>query len=272
MASYLDARQHHGKWLVRIEDLDPPRTKPGSDSLILSTLEQFSLHWDDTVLYQSQRLGAYEQALQRLKEAGLLFPCCCSRQESKGVYRGTCRARHFDLTARPYAIRVRVENEAVISFEDSIQGFQTQRLGLTSGDFIVKRKDSLFAYQLAVTVDDHFQNVTHVIRGADLLESTFRQVYLQQLLGFPTPNYGHTTLITDSTGRKLSKQTRATALDANSTGPMLIAALRALQQEPPVELNFLPAAEIIAWAIDHWRPGQVPTNPITVNQALKLPE
>ena len=268
VASYLDARQHHGKWLVRIDDLDPPRTKPGADSLILNTLELFSLHWDDAILYQSQRLDAYEHALQRLNESGLLFPCRCTRQESKGIYRGKCRTRRFDATARPYAIRVRVEDDAVIGFEDRIQGHQAQRLSATSGDFIVRRKDSLIAYQLAVTVDDHFQNITHVIRGADLLESTFRQVYLQQRLSLPTPHYGHTTLITDSSGRKLSKQTQATALDARSVGPTLVAALRALQQEPPGELSFLPAGEIMTWAIEHWQPGRVPRDPITVNEVL----
>jgi glutamyl-Q tRNA(Asp) synthetase len=272
LASFLDARHHRGKWLVRIEDLDPPRTRPGSDTLILATLEQFGLTWDESILYQSQRLGAYEQALQQLNESGLLFPCRCTRQESKGTYQGKCRARQFNLTAKPYAIRVRVEEDAEITFEDRVWGHQVERLHLTCGDFIVKRKDSLIAYQLAVTVDDHFQNITHVFRGADLLGSTFRQIYLQQFLGFTTPQYGHTTLVTDSAGLKLSKQTRSTALDVKSTGRTLVAALDVLQQDPPAELALLPASEIVTWAIAHWQPEHISTRSIAVDQVLQVPE
>lgn len=272
MASFLDARHQGGKWLVRIEDLDPPRTIPGSDKSILNTLERFCLTWDDDVLYQSQRLEAYEQALQHLSESGLLFPCRCTRRDLRGIYHGKCRSRLFDLTPSPYAVRVRVDDETVISFEDCFRGHHSQRLDLACGDFIVKRKDSLIAYQLAVTVDDNFQGITHVIRGADLIESTFRQVYLQQRLGFTKPLYGHTTLVTDSAGLKLSKQTQATALDVDSTGHLLIAALCVLNQEPPAELRFLTADEILYWAIEHWQPRRMPSSPVPVDQVLHEPE
>ncbi len=207
-ASYLDARRHGGEWLVRMEDVDKPREMPGAAASILSDLEYFGFHWDGPVMYQSQRTAAYQEALDRLKAMGMAYPCGCSRKEIEGdVYPGTCAN---GLPPGKVARSWRVRGE---------------------GDFVVLRADGYFAYQLAVVVDDAAQGITDVVRGADLLDSTPRQVHLQKLLGYPTPRYTHIPVVLAADGQKLSKQNGAEALDRGRAAELLREALRFLGHE-----------------------------------------
>jgi glutamyl-Q tRNA(Asp) synthetase len=230
VASYLDARANGGQWLVRMEDVDTPRVVPGADAEILRALERFGLTWDGPVLYQSTRAEAYRGALETLRRAGFAYPCSCSRREiGDGVYPGTCRKRPPD-PGKPHAWRV--------PMDDAMIG---------EGDFVALRADRFFAYQLAVVVDDAAQGVTDVVRGADLLDSTPSQIWLQRLLGFPQPRYLHVPVVVDAQGEKLSKQTLAPPLDPDRDEEHLRAALRFLgQPEPPLGVEILP------WAIAHW--------------------
>lgn len=223
MASYLDARAHRGKWLVRIEDLDFDRNVPAADLGILQTLTRCGMHWDQPVCWQSQRQPLYQQALQQLGK--LVYPCACSRKEiadsrlrqgqaASQIYPGTCR-NGIQGGRPPRAWRLRVPDaaQAEISFTDRALGRLSQNLAVEVGDFVLKRADGFWAYQLAVVVDDAAQGVTHVVRGADLLDSTARQIYLQHLLGYTTPAYLHLPLVNNPDGEKLSKQTGAAAFD-----------------------------------------------------------
>lgn len=254
VASYLDARAHGGQWLVRVEDVDTPRSAPGADADILRTLEAFGFEWDGSVLYQTARIEAYREALDRLRREGRAYPCSCSRKEiGKPVYPGTCRGgpgRPIEPPSKPLAWRVRVD-PAVVSFEDRALGTQRQNIAEEVGDFVVLRSDGLFAYQLAVVVDDAAQGVTDVVRGADLLDSTPRQIWLQELLGFPIPRYLHVPVATNAAGEKLSKQTLAPPLNVADAGRELHAALRFLGQTVPVEAGFN-VREILAWAAARW--------------------
>jgi glutamyl-Q tRNA(Asp) synthetase len=265
LGSFLEARRCGGEWLVRIEDVDAPRTAPGATTAILRALERYGLHWDGPVLYQSRRTAHYQAALDRLSSAGLAYPCTCTRRELAGcprgrdgapIYPGTCRAgpRQPD---RPRAIRLQV-TDVLIQFRDDIQGEYGQRLEREVGDFVLRRADGLFTYQLAVVVDDAAQGVTQVVRGADLLDSTPRQMVLQRLLELPTPDYAHLPVAVDGRGDKLSKQTGAPPLDERDPGPTLWAALRFLGQQPPPALAREPPAVILAWALTHWRLERVP--------------
>ncbi|MDE3198934.1 MAG: tRNA glutamyl-Q(34) synthetase GluQRS [Acidobacteriota bacterium] len=227
LASYLDAAEHDGGWLVRMEDVDEPRCVEGADLDILRTLERFGFHWDGPVAYQSRRTHLYNAALLRLREAGLAYPCTCSRREAgDGVYPGTCRNR-APAPGKQVAWRVRTE-DALVSFEDRRAGHWEQNLAREVGDFVILRADGLFAYQLAVVVDDAEQGITDVVRGADLLDSTPRQIWLQRLLGYPEPRYMHIPLVTNEAGEKLSKQTKAPPLREENTREDRIAALRFL--------------------------------------------
>ncbi|MDG4596803.1 MAG: tRNA glutamyl-Q(34) synthetase GluQRS [Candidatus Contendobacter sp.] len=259
LGSFLEARRHGGEWLVRIEDVDMPRTAPGATMAILRALEWYGLHWDGPVVHQSQRAVHYQAALELLLDAGWVYPCTCSRQTLAGcsrgrdgapIHPGTCRSGPHRLD-RPSALRLRVTN-ASLTFQDAIQGEYRQQLERDVGDFVLRRADGVFAYQLAVVVDDAAQGVTHVVRGADLLDSTPRQIYLQRLLGLSTPDYAHLPVVVDARGDKLSKQTGAPPLDERRVGPTLTAALRFLGQRPPPELATEPVATIIAWAVAHW--------------------
>ncbi len=214
VASWLDARAAGGVWCLRIEDIDPPREVPGADTAILQCLEAHDLGWDGPVLFQSQRSDAYAAALDRLREAGLIYPCDCTRRALRaqgGPYPGTCRTRPTP-PAGPHAIRFRVPEEP-ICFEDRLHGRQCEILPTGSGDFILKRRDELWAYQLAVVVDDAAQGITDIVRGEDLLSSTARQIVLQKALAYPTPSYLHLPLVVDATGQKWAKQTGAPALN-----------------------------------------------------------
>ena len=264
LGSYLDARHHNGSWLVRMEDLDTPRTVAGAADLILHTLENFGLHWDEAVLYQSSRTPAYDAAFQHLQSMDTVYPCSCTRKEiadsaiqgqmnkvtDELIYPGTCR-HGIPAGREARAWRVLVGSRQV-SFGDELHGCITQNLASEIGDFVVKRADGLFAYQLAVVVDDAYQGINHVVRGADLINSTPRQVHLQHLLVLPTPHYLHLPVAVNQQGEKLSKQTLARAIDNSRPAYLLLQALEFLQQHPPAELAEYDVTSILDWAIKHW--------------------
>ena len=253
LASFLDARHANGRWLLRIEDLDPPRESKAAPAIIMAQLKACELHWDDDVLYQSSRIEAFEEALLRLD--GLTYPCTCSRSSVSGVYSGRCRGNQFEDTQAPYAIRIRTE-EAVVTISDRIAGQQTWHLERDVGDFIIKRRDGLFAYQLAVVVDDAFQGVTDVVRGNDLLDSTPKQVYLRRCLGYPEVAYCHVPVIVDDRGQKFSKQNRAAPIASGQALPVLRKALLALGQPTFPEVSTVP--ELVESAIKAWNPAAIP--------------
>jgi len=257
VASYCDARHAGGKWLLRMEDIDPPREMPGAASTILHQLECYGLLWDGPVLYQSQRSEAYLAAIEQLHQQGLLFWCRCSRSALAGhaIYPGTCRAH--TKPEPDAAIRLRVA-PGVVRFTDRVFGEQQEDMANTVGDFVIRRRDGLFAYQLAVVVDDAMQGVTHVVRGADLLDNTARQIYLQGLLGYFTPAYAHIPLAVNAAGEKLSKQNFATALPEDRPEILMWQALSTLGQEPLAELQLASAHEQLAWATANWKLASIP--------------
>ena len=257
VGSYLDARQRDGEWLVRMEDVDMPRTVPGADRDILDTLRRFGMEWDRPVVYQSRRTHLYRSALDSLTDDGWVYPCACSRKEIGGpVYPGTCRPG-LAQGRSPRSMRVRTEGHCV-GFEDAVQGAFSQALETDVGDFVVRRADGLFAYQLAVVVDDADQAITEVVRGSDLLDSTPRQIHLQRALGLPTPGFLHLPVAVDPSGSKLSKQSRALPVDADHPEPALHRALEFLGHPPPKELDRAPLRELWEWAIANWRRERVP--------------
>ena len=258
VASYLDARHHRGQWLLRMEDLDPPREEPRAAQRILDSLQQHGLVWDAPPMWQSQRLTAYAAILARLEQDGHLFKCDCTRAMlgPDGACNGRCLRRPLQV-ATPWALRVKVPRDHNIAFTDQLQGPQHSKLGRELPDFILRRKDGLHAYQLAVVVDDADQGITHVVRGSDLLDSTARQIFLQQLLHYPTPHYCHLPVITGRDGKKLSKQNHAPALDDTRAPGNLRQALAFLRQlAPPRELAT--AAQILDYAVTQWDPGRIP--------------
>lgn len=259
VGSYLDAKSHHGEWLVRIENVDRAREIPGASGAILSMLEALGMEWNREVILQSQRYAAYADAVSRLVARDLIYPCNCSRKEiadssingvDGAVYPGNCRERIFTSRLRE-AWRVRTDN-GLIEFKDMLQGSVKQRLARDIGDFVVRRADDVFSYQLAVVVDDAQQGITHVVRGADLLNSTPRQIYLQGLLGYSTPSYMHLPIAVNALGQKLSKQTGAAPIDAVDPVPQLVRALHFLGQKPPLELNQSDRTSFWTWAIENW--------------------
>ena len=263
LASYCDARAAGGEWLVRIEDVDEPRSRPGAESAILHSLERYGFAWDGPVVRQSERSVEYESALARLRAVGAVYPCACTRRELEAapfgavgerVYPGTCRDRMPpDRVQR--AQRVRVDATSV-AFIDRLQGPQRQDLARDIGDFVVRRADGLYAYQLAVVVDDALQGVTTIVRGADLLASTPRQIFLQRLLGVPTPDYLHVPVAINRAGEKLSKQTHALPLPDDPVPPLL-AAWRFLDQRAP-DARPGSAAEFLGWAARTWSRATLP--------------
>jgi len=265
IGSYLDAKFNKGEWLVRIEDLDPPRMVAGASCDILRTLEKLGMEWNSEVIFQSQRNKAYQLALSDLTQSEKVYPCTCSRKEiadssvagpSGFVYLGTCR-NNVSHAGRQVAIRLKTDDQP-IQFRDILRGSRCQCLERDIGDFVLRRADGVYAYQLAVVVDDAEQNITHVVRGADLLDSTPRQIYLQQLLGYTTPTYMHLPVVTNSLGEKLSKQTHAEPIDLSNASSQLIAALQFLGQKPPTELLASNLASCWQWAINNWRVDQIP--------------
>ena len=253
LASFLDARANQGKWLMRIEDLDPPREPAGSAELILQQLQDFGMNWDDEVLYQSTRLGAYEEVMGQLQDKGLAYPCDCTRPQIREmglVYNGSCRERSTP-PEKPYALRLKTE-ALKIGFDDVIQGHFSQQLELDAGDFVIRRKDELYAYQLAVVVDDEFQNITHVVRGWDLLDSTPRQIYLQRVLNYQEMSYIHIPIIVDEKGQKLSKQAFAPSIETDRASEAIYKALVFLGQVPPAEIATERPESQLQWAIANW--------------------
>ena len=267
VGSYLDARANGGQWLLRIEDIDAPRTVPGAAEAILRTLDGFGFEWDGEVVVQSERLDRYHAALVRLQLDGDVYPCACSRSEialaasSRSVdgglvYPGTCRAGLADgKAARAWRLRLPDQELRVV---DRVQGEVRQNPQREVGDCVLLRADGQYAYQLAVVVDDGAQGVNAVVRGVDLLDSTARQIWLQQRLGLPTPSYAHLPVVVNAAGEKLSKQTHAAAVSAAEGSAPLLRALRFLGHCPPAELSGAPLPEFWRWAIEHWSMTRVP--------------
>lgn len=256
VASRLEAHCHGGRWLLRIEDIDPPRERPGATRRILEALERYGFEWDGPVIYQSRNETSHRAALKRLLAAGQAYPCGCSRRDLLDapagllgrIYPGTCRN---GSNASEFAIRVRTDDSQT-GFADRLQGTQHQRLESESGDFVVLRRDGLIAYQLAVVVDDYEQGISDVVRGIDLMDSTPRQIWLQRLLGYPTPSYAHIPIATNAAGIKLSKNTGAPAVSLEAVEATLIAALKALRQSPPDTLASAGTRAIWDWSLAHW--------------------
>lgn len=265
VGSFLEARTRRGDWLVRMEDLDPPRVVPGAADDILRALRACGMEWDGPVVSQSARANAYHAALHRLREMKRVYPCACSRREIADsavagidgpVYPGTCRA---GLPPGKAARALRVDTRGSrIEFDDAVQGCIAHDLEREFGDFVAYRVDEVYAYQLAVVVDDAEQGITDVVRGADLLGSTPRQIHLQQLLGLPRPRYAHLPVAVNAAGEKLSKQTFAAPLDAGNPLPALVAALTFLGQSPRPELARGTVAELWDWAMKNWDLARVP--------------
>ena len=258
LASWLDARAAGGTWQLRMEDLDRRRERPGAAATIVRQLEAAGLEWDGPVSYQSARTAFYDRALEPLQRAGLTYACGCTRREmadsalaidGSRIYPGTCRDG-IALGRSARALRLRTP-EKPICFTDRLQGVIVQSVAREVGDFVLRRADGAYAYQLAVVVDDADQGITDVVRGADLLDSTPRQILLQQRLGLPTPRYLHLPVAVNAAGEKLSKQTGA----ATACAEDLSRALTFLGHEPPGEL---PVRELLAWAREHWDVARIP--------------
>jgi len=243
--SYLQAKKNKGEWLIRMEDVDITRKVDGADVDILKTLEAFGFEWHGEIIYQSEQTAHYEQALEQLISQSLIFPCLCSRKQlaksDSTIYPGTCRSRQLPEN-KEHALRL-LSKDISIEFNDAV---------MECGDFVIRRRDGLFAYQLAVVVDDAIQNITEVVRGADLLDSTPRQIYLQQLLNYPPPGYCHLPLAVDDSGNKISKSEGATKIDLQHKEQHLISVLDFLGQNPPEGLAQSSINDIWSWATEHW--------------------
>lgn len=273
VGSYLDALTQGGSWLVRMEDVDTPRNVPGAADDILRTLDAFGFEWDGGVLFQSTRREAYAAALEQLKQGGMAYGCACSRKEVADsathaaidgglAYPGTCRGG-LPAGRAVRAWRLRVDDEE-IAFNDRLQGRIAQRLGYDVGDFVLLRADGLFAYQLAVTVDDEHQGISSIVRGADLLASTPRQIWLQRCLGYSSPAYAHLPVAANAAGEKLSKQTRAAPLQKDRAAAELVRALCFLGQTVPDGLEDASVADVWAWAKESWAFALIPRQPSIV--------
>jgi len=263
VASYLDARSNQGKWLVRIDNIDPLREPSGAADNILSTLESYGLHWDDSIIYQGEREHSYQTALEQLRTQNWLFHCQCTRAKIAGqqVYPGHCREAL--LPSQNTATRIRIDN-GIINFRDELQGDFSINKQTAIGDFILKRKDGLWAYQLATALDDAEDGITHVVRGIDLLESSFRQVWLQEILNKSSPIYSHLPIITTSDGQKLSKQNHAKPVEQFGILHSLRVALTILGLP---ELPDLPHSELLVWATQHWN-----INRLKHQKSILIPE
>jgi len=261
VASFLEARKHSGKWLLRIENIDPPREQRGATEAIIAALATYGFEWDGAIRFQADSRSLHDAALESLLAVRHAYPCGCSRSDLEGaelgdlgpIYPGTCRG---GTNASATAIRVRT-GAKTLTYIDGLQGTQSQCLETESGDFIIRRKDKLIAYQLAVVVDDHDQNVTDIVRGIDLMDSTLRQIWLQKLLGYRTPRYTHIPVAVNAQGQKLAKSTGAAALPKTQVARTLHAALAALRQQPPDELATASCGRIWEWAHDNWNIGRL---------------
>ena len=267
VGSYLDARSYQGEWLVRIEDVDQPRVKTGISEKLLSTLEFMGMYWDGPVIYQSQRYSRYQEALHFLKTLDLVYPCSCSRKEIADsaitgldgiVYPGNCRNGFPpEHDQRFKALRLKTNSDR-IEFQDRLRGKIHQSIEKEIGDFVLRRSDGIYTYQLAVVIDDAWQGITDIVRGADLLNSTPRQIFLQRLFGYPEPSYLHLPVVTNLQGEKLSKQTLAQPINTDNPLSQLIAAIDFLGQLPPRELIEGNLTSFWTWAIENWSVPKIP--------------
>jgi len=270
LASYLDAKANNGQWLLRMEDLGPPREVAGAAEAIIASISNHGFEWDGPLLYQSSKLDRYHSFVDQLIDNKQAFYCICSRRESEtehGTYNGHCRNSH-QKPDRDFAIRLLVEPGS-LTLLDQIQDRLYQQLDTSVGDFIIQRKDGLIAYQLAVVVDDADQQISHVIRGSDLLDSTPRQILLQQVLGFETPHYAHIPVISDATGNKLSKQTHAKPIDDKLAIDNLRYALAFLNQPQPLEGSNV--QQLLTSAIDNWQINAIPKTKHISETSIKAP-
>lgn len=272
LGSYFQAKAQQGQWLVRIEDLDPPREVPGAADLILRTLEAYGLHWDGQILYQSQRLDAYQAQIDQWRRSGDAYLCQCTRKQIKatgGFYSGTCRDKALSDTTS-CAVRLTM-SQPTYQFDDLKHGTIDIPRALADEDFIIKRRDGYFAYNLAVVLDDIEQGVTQVVRGADLIEPTGRQISLYKLLGQTPVSYLHLPLAIGENGQKLSKQNHAPAIDLQDPTPALLDAIRFLGLPMTPELSSGSVEEIIAWGVENWSiealPQPIEITPIFSNRS-----
>lgn len=265
VASYLEARSHQGDWLIRIEDVDELRNVPGSADEILRTLDRYGFEWDEEVLYQTRRKQAYEEVMQQLIDKELIYRCICSRKDlrennemgNQGLaYPGTCESKNHPADLQ-HALRVRTSDHD-IEFTDAVMGFYCQNVKQEIGDFVIRRKDGLFAYQLAVVIDDEFQNITHIVRGVDLLDSTPRQIYLQTQLSYRQPDYAHLPVAVDKNGDKISKHNGFGGIDNKKPVPALFKALQFLGQQPDNGLQHASINTLWQWAMEYWDIKKVP--------------
>ena len=269
LGSYCAARSQQGRWLLRIEDVDTPRVVTGASDQILRDLEAFGFDWDGEVAYQSSRFEEYHLALDKLLRQGDCFACECSRRTLREqcvasgplgqIYPGNCRDKC--LPESGHSIRMSTANAGGIGFQDRVYGWFSLALETQVGDFVLRRSDNIYAYHLAVVVDDELQGIDQVVRGADLLENTCLHIYLQHRLGFATPDYLHLPLVNNADGVKLSKQTGATPLDHANAPRLLLAALRHLEQRPPAELEHETPLKILQWSVNNWRPASILPQP-----------
>jgi len=264
LASYLDARAKQGTWLLRIDDLDTPRNQAGAADRILSSLDAHGLHWDAPVLYQSDRIEDYQSALLQLVRSGQIFSCQCSRKLLQGAstYPGTCSRQiisteYFTALHNPAALRVKV-NDSTLYFDDLIQGRFEGKLTRETGDFIVFRRDGIHGYHLTTAIDDSFQNISHIIRGADLLQSSLQQTHIINQLGLKQPIFGHIPVIVDNRGHKLSKHSKPESIDVTDPASNLYFCLARLGQNPPMELQYQTVTFVLQWGIDHWDINLIP--------------
>jgi glutamyl-Q tRNA(Asp) synthetase len=270
VGSYLSAKSQQGQWLLRIEDIDTPRTVPGAADHILRTLEQFGLHWDGPVVWQSQRLALYQHYFDQFADAGLLYPCTCNRARISslgGLYDGHCRAQNHNQPEGPCAWRL-ASHQVDCQFRDAVFGVQHITPAQAGEDYIVKRRDGLFAYQWVVVIDDWQQQISEVVRGADLLSMTPRQQALFRQLGAPVPAFAHLPLAVSAPGHKLSKQNHATDISRFAPAVSLSAALRHLGQPLPPDSQQLTVGELLAFALAHWQLAAVPAQTEMITAAF----
>ena len=261
LGSYLQAKSQQGIWEVRIDDLDPPREVDGAAQDILKTLQAYGLHWDGDIIYQSRRYQAYEKILSQLTEQKLCYACSCTRKIIKqqgGIYLGSCRDKQLDFSGNALRLNVQKLNKPVTRFHDRLQGDVFLNNREVHEDFIIKRKDGLYAYNLAVVIDDIHQGVTEVVRGADLLHTTGKQIALYQLLNAQQPTYLHLPIAVTSPGQKLSKQNHALAIDKENPIPTLLKALEFLGHALPSDADTTSCTKILAWATENWSLQNIP--------------